>query len=142
MNRPPNVEQSSAPSFTERSSRSLRWLMLVLVAAVTLSFFSVVRHAEFVPWDDDINIYGNPHIHGITAQSVRWMFTDTSYVHRYQPLGWLALAIDYDLAHGFNPATYHIGNLLLHTINAVLVFLLLGNLLRRAAANKAVSPRA
>jgi protein O-mannosyl-transferase len=142
MKRSPNIEQSSTPYFTEPSTRSLYWLMLVLVAAVTLSVFSVVRHAEFVPWDDEINIYGNPHIQGITAKSVRWMFTDTSYVHRYMPIGWLSLAIDYDLAHGFNPATYHIGNLLLHTINAVLVFLLLGDLLRRATANKPVSARA
>src|ERR1044072_1999454 len=90
------AEQPSGPHFTAPSPRSLHWLMMVVVAAVTLSVFSVVRHADFVPWDDDMNIYGNPHIQGVTAQSLRWMFTDTAYVHRYMPIGWLSLAIDYD----------------------------------------------
>jgi Tfp pilus assembly protein PilF len=132
MNTSNAVETKRTCGFTEPSARSLHWLMIAVVAAVTLSVFSLVRHAEFVPWDDDINIYGNPHIRGITAESLKWMFTDTSYVHRYMPIGWLAFAIDYQLAHGCNPATYHIGNLLLHTFNAVLVFLLIGHLLQKA----------
>src|SRR5262245_19753901 len=99
--------------FAAPSPRALHWWLVVAVAAVTLSVFSVVRHADFVPWDDDINLYRNPHIqHGITAESLKWMFTDSSYVHRYMPIGWLALAIDVNLAKGMNSTTYHVGNLL------------------------------
>ncbi len=129
---PVEAGPAGTPGFTISSARSWHWLMVVVVAAITLSVFSVVRHADFVPWDDDINIYNNPHIRGLNAESLKWMFTDTSYVHRYMPIGWLSLAIDYELAQGLNPATYHLGNLLLHTINALLVFVLLGHLLRKA----------
>src|SRR6185436_3371458 len=114
MNASENAPRAAA--FQRRLNRALA----ALVAVVTLSVFSVTYTADFVPWDDDINIYGNPHIRGITAESLKWMFTDTTYVHRYMPVGWLALAIDYQLAGGLNPTTYHAGNLLLHTINAVL----------------------
>lgn len=128
-------------SFTPPSPKSFHWLLMAVIAAITLSVFSVVRSADFLPWDDDINLYNNPHIKaGITAESLKWMFTDSSYVHRYMPLGWLAFAVDVNLAGEMNPTTYHVGNLLLHVVNALLLFTFITWLLRKA--KPATSPLA
>ena len=48
-----------------------------------------VLAADFVYWDDDVEIYANPHLKGITPETLRWMFFGTGYVVRYQPLTWL-----------------------------------------------------
>ena len=47
----------------------------------------------------------------------------TFYFGHWQPLSWLSYALDYAL-WGMEPAGWHAGNLLLHTLNAVLVYLL------------------
>ena len=48
------------------------------------------------------------------------MFT-TFHMGHYQPLTWLTLGIDY-LIWGLNPLGYHLTNLLLHCINAVVLY--------------------
>ncbi len=122
--------------------RRVNGYIIAVLIAVTLSVFSVVRHADFVHWDDGVNIVENPHIRGVSAESLRWMFTDTSYIPRYMPLGWLSLAVDYNIAGKFNPATYHLGNLLLHCLNTLLVFFLLKKMLRLGAdaAKREIDP--
>ncbi|HEY0455678.1 MAG TPA: hypothetical protein VGE41_04845 [Verrucomicrobiae bacterium] len=115
------------------------WLA-VLLFAVTIALFSKASTADFVQWDDDINIYSNEHIQGLTAENWRWIWTDTSYVRRYIPLGWLAWAVQYQL-FGPNPAAFHSFNLLLHGLSAVLLFLIIRRLLRvRFAIEKPSAP--
>jgi len=56
------------------------------------------------------------------------MFTD--HFGHYMPITWLSLGLDY-VVWGMNPLGYHLTNLLLHSINAVLCYGLLNQLLRR-----------
>ncbi|HEY0549840.1 MAG TPA: tetratricopeptide repeat protein [Verrucomicrobiae bacterium] len=132
-NSPSKSPAAPSSDATAQSVRRVHAYVIALLVVVTLSVFSVVLQAGFVHWDDGVNIFENPHIRGVSAQSLRWMFTDTSYIPRYMPLGWLSLAVDYDLAGRFNPATYHAGNLLLHCLNTLLVFFLLKKLLTLSA---------
>ena len=85
-------------------------------------------------WDDDINIYDNPGIRGLDGKNLLWMFTDASYVRRYMPLGWLTWTFLYE-GCGLTPAAFHLSNLLVHWMNAVLVFLVLRHLLGAAAGD-------
>ena len=62
------------------------------------------------------------------------MFTDASYVRRYMPLGWLTWTFLH-AGCGLTPAAFHLGNLLVHWMNAVLVFLVLRHLLGAAAGD-------
>ncbi len=124
------LDGSGQHAAEDAAVRRLNRYLIALILTLTLTVFSTVRQADFVHWDDGMNIYENPHIRGLTAESLRWMFTDTSYIPRYMPLGWLSLAVDYALAGEFNPTTYHVGNLLLHCLNALLVFALLKRLLQ------------
>src|SRR5687768_17025246 len=56
------------------------------------------------------------------------MFTDVSYMRRYVPMAWLGWSIDHQL-FGLTPVSAHVGSILFHAINAVLVFLLLKQVL-------------
>ena len=91
-------------------SRSHRkWLAgtAVLVLVATWAVFHGAQRGAFLAWDDDINITGNSHIHGLTAENIRWMFTDTEYVRRYIPAGWLGWAVQYQLL-GENAQFIHV----------------------------------
>ena len=108
-----------------RRSSTERVISLAVLAAV-LAVFARALEAGFVYWDDDI-VYENPHIRGLDWHRIRWMFTDMEYVWRYMPLTWLGWAVTYELL-GLNPLGYHLGNLLFHGANAVMVFYLLRKL--------------
>lgn len=110
---------------------SLASLVLFLV---TFAVFSRVLLGDFVRWDDDINIYANPHIQGFSAANWHWIFTTCEYPPRYVPLSWLGWAINYQIS-GLNPTAYHLTDLLFHAVNASLVFLLIRRLLLLAKRN-------
>ena len=102
-------------------------IVLALVAVVFAVFFRTLE-SGFLRWDDDINVFENPHVQGLTAENLRWMFTDFEQAIRYKPLSWLAWALVHEV-FGLNPFGYHLANVLLHCANAVLVFLLIRRLL-------------
>lgn len=114
--------------------RSPAWreilLPLFLIAAVVVTFFPVLQ-GEFVRWDDDLSITGNPNIRQLNAEQVKWAFTDIDYMRRYVPLVWLNWAV---LHHffGYNPFFFHLQALLLHALNAALVFWIVRRVMRAA----------
>lgn len=106
------------------------WLAVVLLAATAVVFAKVTQFG-FVDYDDAGNIFSNPHIQkGLNRDSLYWMFTDSNYARRYMPIGWFCYAMNIEL-FGLNPQAFHIGNLILHSTNGILLFLLLCRLLSR-----------
>lgn len=85
--------------------------------------FLGVLGADFVMWDDDIAIYRNPHLTGISLSSLAWAFSDASVTMRYVPLSLLAWSAIHEV-WGLNPVGYHLANWLLHIANTVLLFFL------------------
>ncbi len=85
---------------------------------------------EFLRWDDDTNFLSNPYYRGLGWTQVRWMLTSTRQAV-YAPLAWMTLGLNYRLG-GMDPWGYHLGNVLLHAINAGLVFLVARRLLAAA----------
>jgi hypothetical protein len=111
------------------SARRLAWLLGVgTVVAVCIVFWPVLC-ADFVAWGDDTNIYQNPRIQSFTAENLKWMFTETGQGTGYQPLAWLTWAAIW-AAVGAHSPTFHAANLLLHCLNAAILFLLVPKLLR------------
>src|ERR1051325_11497057 len=105
---------------------------IILMVATAMVYWRTLS-ADFVAWDDDINVYQNPHIQGIDGQRIAWMFTNTQTALRYKPLSWLAWAAIY--AHGgLNPFGFHTANVVLHCLNTSLVFLMLSVLLSGQSA--------
>ena len=113
---------------TQDMIRKLHWLALLLLVVVPFAVFSPTLSGNFTDLDDNRNIYENPHVTGLSASHLKWMFTDVEYARRYMPLGWIVYAVDQEL-FGLNAFTYHFGNLLVHMLNGLLVYLLLRRLL-------------
>jgi len=109
-----------------------------IVAGATALAFLAALQGQFLNWDDDKNFLENPHYRGLGPANLRWMFTN-HYGH-YMPLTWLTLGFDY-VVWGMNPFGYHLTNLLLHVLNAVLCFRLVDGLLQRARPDETESSR-
>lgn len=101
------------------------WVCAALVVLVIL-IYAPVRHFEFVDWDDYNYILDNSNVlAGLTWRGVVWAFT-TNHAPYWHPLTWISHLIDVQL-FGIDPGRHHLGNVLLHAANSVLVF----DLLRR-----------
>ena len=109
-----------------------------LLGAVLIAF-SPALDATFLDWDDDHNIYENPHIRGLNEANLKWMFTDLGGDIRYKPLGYLAWALLYS-GFGLDAPAFHTANILLHGLNACLLLLVLTRFLRVLTAGIRVAP--
>jgi Flp pilus assembly protein TadD len=94
----------------------------VLVAVGACLAYLPSLGGEFVTWDDNRNFLDNVAYRGLGLSELRWMWTSTHMGH-YVPLTWMSLGLDYVL-WGMNPFGYHLQNVALHALNAVLVFFL------------------
>jgi protein O-mannosyl-transferase len=78
----------------------------------------------FVNYDDDRYVTDNLHVRaGLHWETVKWAFTSYAEAN-WHPLTWLSHALDCQM-FGLNPAGHHYMNVLLHALNAVLLFWLL-----------------
>ncbi|MGA3266808.1 MAG: tetratricopeptide repeat protein [Verrucomicrobiota bacterium] len=99
----------------------------LLLALVTLVVWWPVVHCDFLSYDDPGYFTSNPHIQGgLTWANIDWAFT-TEYSSNWHPLTWLSLMLDVDI-FGTGPFGPHFTNLIFHTVNTVLLFLLLRRL--------------
>jgi hypothetical protein len=93
-----------------------------LVAAATLLALQPVLHNGFlvIGFDDDAFILDNPYIRALTWDNV-WACLTRFYHYDYLPLPMLSYLVEFQL-WGTRPAGYHVTNLLLHIVNATLVY--------------------
>jgi len=115
------------------------WLIpLVVVTATFVTFLPGLR-GEFVTWDDDRNFLMNEAYRGLGAQQLGWMWT-TFHLGPYQPLSWMSLGLDYVL-YGMEPLGYHVTSLLIHVVNAWLLYVLAVRLFQFAGASMGAGVR-
>lgn len=108
-------------------SRFAAWAIPVGIALTTTVVFLPVLRAGFVDWDDPVNFLENPYYRGLGWRQLRWMLTANLMGH-WIPVTWLTLGADFAV-WGMNPFGYHLTNLLLHTVSAVLFYLVSRRLL-------------
>jgi Tfp pilus assembly protein PilF len=115
------------------------------LAAATFLLYVRARHFDFIALDDRNNDVNNGRVlSGLSGDNVAWAFS-TFKLANYHPLTWLGYMT---IAHfwGAEPAAYHVVNVVIHAMNAALVYLLLASLTRApvrsaiAAALFAVHP--
>jgi len=102
-------------------------LYIAAILILVFVFFAPALKNGFI-WDDEFNLLENPHYRGLTWSHLTWMFT-TFHDANYHPLSWLSLGFDY-VIWSLNPAGYHLTDLILHGLNAVLFYLLIKALLK------------
>ena len=102
-------------------------LMAAVCAAlviVTFAAFQGVLRNSFVNYDDAAYVAANTHVlKGLSPESIGWAFTTTE-CSNWHPVTWLSHMLDVSL-FGLDPRMHHLTSLLLHALNAVLLFLLL-----------------
>lgn len=83
--------------------------------------------SEFFRLDDGDYVVNNEHVQaGLTWKSIGWAFT-TFEASNWHPLTWLSLQLDYEW-YGLSPGGYHLTNVILHALNAVLLLIVLSQL--------------
>ncbi len=99
----------------------------LLLAVITFAVYWPVLNYGFVNYDDADYFSANSHVQaGLTWEGVAWAFRATADSSWY-PLTWLSFMLDVNLFR-IGPAGPHFMNLLFHTANTVLLFLLLRRL--------------
>jgi len=99
-------------------------LICILLMSVTFAVYWPVRSYEFVKYDDDGYVTNNRHIRsGLTWYGVKWAFT-SGYESNWHPVTWLSHILDLQF-FGLASGRHHLVNVLIHTINALLLFIVL-----------------
>ncbi|MFT3781583.1 MAG: tetratricopeptide repeat protein [Nibricoccus sp.] len=98
--------------------------LAVVLFCITALVFSRSIFGSFQSYDDPDYVINNSHIkNGFTWETVCWAFTTTTAAN-WHPLTWLSHTLDWSL-FGNRPQGHHAINVLLHSINAALAFLVL-----------------
>ena len=119
---------SPAPLFAAPGRQAL--LLSLLLVVFTVVMYNQATHLFFVNFDDDRYVTENPHVlAGLTWNTVKWALTSTDEAN-WHPLTWMSHALDCQWFR-LNPAGHHLISILLHTVSAVLLFLLLWRATRR-----------
>ena len=118
------VSQQTAHPSMDRKRRHLIVFSCLLLAIGTSAIYSSVARHPFVDFDDQYYVTQNEHVQaGLTWQTFVWSF-NAGYAQNWHPLTWLSHALDCEL-YGLNPAGHHLTNVLFHSLNVVILFLLL-----------------
>ena len=93
-----------------------------LLILATLVLYYPLRQYGFVCYDDIVYVTENPNIRtGLTWRTVKTAFAFNLPAANWHPLTWLSHALDYQLFL-LEPAGHHEVNVLLHALNALLLF--------------------
>ncbi len=111
---PPTPLPARAPAWWRRDG--LFGLILVLAA---LAVYQPVWRAGFI-WDDNDNVTANPTLRSLDG--LRRIWTEPGATQQYYPLTHTSFWAEYHL-WGLNPLGYHLDNVLLHAISAILLWL-------------------
>lgn len=104
-------------------------LFCVLLALLTAAVYWQVAGHEFKNLDDPDYVTGNKMVqNGLSGEGLRWALT-TTYTGNWHPVTWLSHMLDCQL-FGLNAGRHHLVSLLIHLINAILVFLVLQRMTR------------
>lgn len=100
----------------------LQWWLPALLAALTLVVFWPALQYPFVNLDDHVFLTGNQHVQGgLSWTAIKWAFSNVEQAAYWAPLMWLSHVITYQI-FGPDPWGHHFVNLILHTLNVVLLF--------------------
>ena len=115
-------------SFSNQHTRTAllaRLFLAVLLFAGTLALYASAIRNSFVNYDDPDYVTRNAHVSkGLLWSNVVWAFSLSNYAANWHPLTWISHMADVQW-YGNNPAGHHFTNILLHSLDVALLFLLL-----------------
>ncbi len=111
-----------------KEEKVLSWKILVLAIVTFVAYYPTMSH-DFVDWDDIVYIMNNDMITSFSWINLQKIFS-TSFMGNYDPFILLSFSFDYHFFR-FVAAGYHVHNLLLHMVNAALVYAFVFHLLKK-----------
>ena len=120
--RPQAAALAAQSQIANRKSQIPWWLLAVMLVLVTMALYWPATRCDFIVIDDAFNVTANvPVQKGLTWEGVKLFFFNP-----WAPPGWTPMTM---LSHmvvsqvcGMNPWGHHLGNVLVHALNAALVF--------------------
>jgi len=118
------------PNPARLTSGKITVLGLILTLLVFLTYLPVLQN-EFIIYDDPDYVTANPQVQaGLTQAGAVWAWS-SMVGGNWHPLTWYSHMLDCQL-FGMNAWGHHLTNVLLHTANALLLFLVLERMTRAA----------
>jgi protein O-mannosyl-transferase len=124
-----SIAQQPAPSNRNPGTCSRSQCLLVSLLLLTLVGWTFLPclHNDFVNYDDPDYVTANAHVQGgLTWSGVQWAFSSRAAAN-WHPVTWLSHMADWQV-YGGRAWGHHLTSVLLHGINAVLLFVVLRNL--------------
>jgi len=118
---PPTEHILSTAALRESTPRKNASLSAALIGLITIATFVPVLQNSFVNWDEN-PLVGNSGYQGFGWAQIKWMLA-AFHFGQYQPLAWASLAFD-EMLWWADPFGYHLTNLFLHVVNALLLYCL------------------
>src|SRR5947208_568101 len=99
-------------------------VICLVLFGVVLLLFAPARRYDLLEYDD-LEYVKDPHVQrGLSEESVHWAFV-TDKLAGWSPVTWLSYMADVQLFGAGNAAAHHFVNVLLHALNAMLLFIVL-----------------
>ena len=132
-------------------------LFALAAFAATVATFAPSAWYEFVRIDDHEYVTENRHIaRGLTWDAAKWAFSDVGYASNCHPLTWMCHALDVSVARALGVVgdapqdrgaawvangsglakVSHVHNVLLHGLNAALLFLVMARMVGGVSVNR------
>ena len=99
------------------------WLQITAIIAITIAVYMNAPQGQFMNIDDNLLVYNNPKVQELNLANLKEIFT-TFDPELYIPFTLLSYQLEYHFA-GENPSVFHATNVVLHLLNALLVFALI-----------------
>ena len=111
------VQQKPGAFFSVRPE----FILGLALVGLTLGVYLQTATFDFCNYDDNTYVYANPWVRGgLSADGAAWAFT-SAHGANWHPLTWLSHMADVEL-YGLNAGSHHLTSVLLHVLNALLLF--------------------
>jgi tetratricopeptide (TPR) repeat protein len=111
------------PTFAERKPAAVVIIGAILVLA-TLAIYLPAVQMMFISFDDPDYVWRNPRVVGGLRWDSVWWSVSHSFASNWHPLTWVSHMLDFQL-YGMNAGGHHATNVIFHTVNTLLLFVLL-----------------
>ena len=113
---------SAEPGKSSAVYRAIPVCLALLV--ITLGVYLQVAHHQFLSFDDQQYVTGNPHVSGgLTGENLLWAFTSVD-AFNWHPVTWLSHMADAQF-YGLNPGGHHLSSVVIHIVSSLLLLFLL-----------------
>ena len=109
-----------------------------ILFALTVSIYAPATRLGFIEYDDNLYVYRNDYVQaGLTSESIQYAWT-TFDSGNWKPVTWMSFLLR-ATCFGIYPQAFHTVNVMLHSLNVMLLFLWLSRI--TGSSGRTTTPR-